>query len=68
MELSSEMHTLKLYNFSKLSMLDVSNSLELNNLEVHAPRLEYIKIGENLLDRLGEVVIVTKKKNQVQNL
>jgi hypothetical protein len=53
----------KLSNFTRLSILDIASATRLTSLELHTPKLEYIQIGGNTLDRLGEVVIVTKKKN-----
>jgi hypothetical protein len=57
------MEKVKLSNFNKLSILDVAQATKLTSLELHTPKLEYIQIGSNALERLGEVVIVTKKKN-----
>lgn len=57
------MEKVKLSNFNRLSILDVSEAAKLTSLELHTPKLEYIQIGCNTLERLGEVVIVTKKKN-----
>ena len=63
MQLADCMEKVKLSNFNKLSILDVAQATKLTSLELHTPKLEYIQIGSNTLDRLGEVVIVTKKKN-----
>jgi hypothetical protein len=63
MQLSDSMEKVKLSNFNKLSILDVTQAMKLTSLELNTPKLEYIQIGSNALDRLGEVVIVTKKKN-----
>jgi len=63
MQLSDTMEKVKLSNFNKLSILDVTQAMKLTSLELNTPKLEYIQIGSNALDRLGEVVIVTKKKN-----
>jgi hypothetical protein len=63
MQLSDTMEKVKLSNFNKLSILDVTQAMKLTSLELNTPKLEYIQIGSNALNRLGEVVIVTKKKN-----
>lgn len=62
------MEKVKLHNFNKMSVLDLSNSYNLQNLEVNGEKLEYIKISENNLEKLGDVVIVTNERNQVYNL